>query len=115
MDVVGYQAGALAAIELALARPEQVRRLILIGVPSSDSGYQVGERLPLLKLPVMILQRTGRNSGSPRVVPNRCCAMLVASTFPTPPASARRGTRRNRAVRARLPRSLAAQSQVSAW
>jgi len=56
VDVVGYQAGALAAIELALARPEQVRRLILIGVPSSDSGYQVGERLPLLKLPVMILR-----------------------------------------------------------
>jgi hypothetical protein len=25
-------------------------------VPSSDSGYQVGERLPLLKLPVMILR-----------------------------------------------------------
>jgi pimeloyl-ACP methyl ester carboxylesterase len=56
VDVIGYQTGALAAIELALARPEQVRRLILIGVPSSDSGYQVGERLPLLKLPVMILR-----------------------------------------------------------
>ena len=26
VDVIGYQAGALAAIELALARPEQVRR-----------------------------------------------------------------------------------------
>jgi pimeloyl-ACP methyl ester carboxylesterase len=56
VDVIGYQAGALAAVELALARPEQVRRLILIGVPSSDGSYQVGERLPLLKLPVMILR-----------------------------------------------------------
>ena len=56
VDVVGYQAGSLAAIELALARPEQVRRLILIGVPGSDSNFQVGERLPLLKLPVMILR-----------------------------------------------------------
>jgi pimeloyl-ACP methyl ester carboxylesterase len=56
VDVIGYQAGALAAIELALAKPEQVRRLILIGVPSSDGSYQVGERLPLLKLPVMILR-----------------------------------------------------------
>ena len=56
VDVIGYQAGALAAIELALARHEQVRRLILIGVPSSDGSYQVGERLPLLKLPVMILR-----------------------------------------------------------
>ncbi|MGL6223821.1 MAG: alpha/beta fold hydrolase, partial [Steroidobacteraceae bacterium] len=36
VDVVGYQAGSLAAIERALARPEQVRRLILIGVPGSD-------------------------------------------------------------------------------
>jgi pimeloyl-ACP methyl ester carboxylesterase len=56
VDVVGYQAGSLAAIELALARPEQVRRLALIGIPGSDSNFQVGERLPLLKLPVMILR-----------------------------------------------------------
>jgi len=56
VDVIGYQGGALAAIELALAKPEQVRRLMLIGVPSSDGNYQVGERLPLLKLPVMILR-----------------------------------------------------------
>jgi pimeloyl-ACP methyl ester carboxylesterase len=56
VDVIGYQAGSLAAIELALAKPEQVRRLILIGVPSSDGSYQVGERLPLLRLPVMILR-----------------------------------------------------------
>ncbi|MDH4104538.1 MAG: alpha/beta hydrolase [Gammaproteobacteria bacterium] len=56
VDVIGYQAGSLAAIELALAKPERVRRLILIGVPSSDGSYQVGERLPLLRLPVMILR-----------------------------------------------------------
>lgn len=56
VDVLGYQSGSLAAIELALARTEQVRRLILIGVPSSDGSFQVGERLPLLKLPVMILR-----------------------------------------------------------
>ncbi|MEY2919244.1 MAG: hypothetical protein RL261_549, partial [Pseudomonadota bacterium] len=56
VDVIGYQSGSLAAVELALSKPEQVRRLILIGVPSSDGNYQVGERLPLLKLPVMILR-----------------------------------------------------------
>jgi pimeloyl-ACP methyl ester carboxylesterase len=56
VDVIGFQTGSLAAIELALAKPEQVRRLVLIGVPSSDGSYQVGERLPLLKLPVMILR-----------------------------------------------------------
>jgi pimeloyl-ACP methyl ester carboxylesterase len=56
VDVLGYQTGSLAAIELAIARAEQVRRVALIGVPSSDSGYQVGERLPLLRQPVMIMR-----------------------------------------------------------
>jgi pimeloyl-ACP methyl ester carboxylesterase len=56
VDVIGYQTGSLAAIELALARPAQVRRLALIGVPASDATFQVGERLPLLRLPVMILR-----------------------------------------------------------
>lgn len=56
VDVIAYQSGSLAAIELALAKPEHVRRLVLIGVPSSDGSFQVGERLPLLKLPVMILR-----------------------------------------------------------
>lgn len=56
VDVVGYQAGSLAAIELALARPQQVRRVALVGVPASDGGFQVGERLPLLRQPVMILR-----------------------------------------------------------
>jgi pimeloyl-ACP methyl ester carboxylesterase len=56
VDVIGYQTGSLAAIELALARPEQVRRVVLIGVPASDASFQVGERLPLLRLPVMILR-----------------------------------------------------------
>ncbi|MCE3284209.1 MAG: alpha/beta fold family hydrolase [Steroidobacteraceae bacterium] len=57
VDVVGYHAGSLAAIEFAIARPEQVRRVALIGVPSSDGGgYQVGERLPLVRQPVMIMR-----------------------------------------------------------
>jgi pimeloyl-ACP methyl ester carboxylesterase len=56
VDVIGYQSGSLAAIELALARPEQVRRAVLIGVPASDASFQVGERLPLLRLPVMFLR-----------------------------------------------------------
>ena len=56
VDVMAYQAGSLAAIEFALARPQQVRRVALISVPSSDGGYQVGERLPLVRQPVMILR-----------------------------------------------------------
>jgi pimeloyl-ACP methyl ester carboxylesterase len=56
VDILGYQGGSLAAVELALARLEQVRRVILIGVPASDGSYQVGERLPLLRQPVMVLR-----------------------------------------------------------
>lgn len=56
VDILGYQGGSLAAVELALARPEQVRRVILIGVPASDGNYQTGERLPLLRQPVMVLR-----------------------------------------------------------
>lgn len=56
VDVFGYQGGSLAAIEFALARPGQVRRVMLLGVPASDGGYQVGERLPLLRQPVTILR-----------------------------------------------------------
>jgi pimeloyl-ACP methyl ester carboxylesterase len=37
VDVLGYQTGSLVAAELALARPEQVRRLVLAGVPVFDA------------------------------------------------------------------------------
>ena len=33
IDVLGYQAGALIAAELAISRPQQVRRLVLASVP----------------------------------------------------------------------------------
>src|SRR5262249_50700393 len=33
VDVLGYQTGALVAAELALARPKQVRRVVLVSVP----------------------------------------------------------------------------------
>jgi pimeloyl-ACP methyl ester carboxylesterase len=56
VDVIGLHGGSLGAVELALARPEQVRRVVLIGVPVSDAAYQVGERLPLLRQPVMVLR-----------------------------------------------------------
>jgi pimeloyl-ACP methyl ester carboxylesterase len=56
VDLFGYQGGSLAALELALARPEQVRRVALLGVPGPDAGYQTGERLPLLKQPTLVLR-----------------------------------------------------------
>ncbi|HEX9773369.1 MAG TPA: alpha/beta hydrolase [Steroidobacteraceae bacterium] len=37
VDVLGYQAGALAAVELGVARPEQVRRVVLVGLPVFDT------------------------------------------------------------------------------
>lgn len=37
IDVIGYQIGSLVAAELALARPEQVRRVILVGLPVFDA------------------------------------------------------------------------------
>jgi pimeloyl-ACP methyl ester carboxylesterase len=37
VDVLGYQAGSLVAAELALGRPDQVRRVVLAGVPVFDA------------------------------------------------------------------------------
>jgi pimeloyl-ACP methyl ester carboxylesterase len=35
IDVLGYQAGSLIGMELAIARPQQVRRLVMISVPET--------------------------------------------------------------------------------
>lgn len=83
VDVLGYQAGSLAAIELAISRPEQVRRVVLASVPVFDArereafgnrflalrasdaagwcasaamSYPAGERLPLLRQPSLVLR-----------------------------------------------------------
>lgn len=45
VDVFGYQLGALIAAELAIARPQQVRRVMLWGAPC----YAPPERLALLQ------------------------------------------------------------------
>jgi pimeloyl-ACP methyl ester carboxylesterase len=37
VDVLGYQTGSLYAVELAVARPEQVRRVVMVGVPAFDA------------------------------------------------------------------------------
>ncbi len=70
VDVLGYQGGSMAAVELAIARPEQVRRVVLMGVPASEASFQAGERLPLLRQPVLVLrprdetwESTGRTEG----------------------------------------------------
>ncbi|TLY64616.1 MAG: alpha/beta hydrolase [Gammaproteobacteria bacterium] len=47
IDVLGHQAGALIATELAVARPTQVRRLVLVSVPL----WTEAEREPLRRTP----------------------------------------------------------------
>ena len=37
VDLLGWQAGSLAAVELAIARPQQIRRVVLAGVPVFDA------------------------------------------------------------------------------
>ncbi|HSQ68890.1 MAG TPA: alpha/beta fold hydrolase [Steroidobacteraceae bacterium] len=80
VDVLGYHAGSFAAIEFALARPQQVRKLVLVGIPVLDARqresaqarplptgpgreiaqaatvYPAGERLPLVHQPVLVLR-----------------------------------------------------------
>jgi pimeloyl-ACP methyl ester carboxylesterase len=52
IDVLGYQQGSLVASELAIARPQQVRRLVLVGVPPTTEG----ERLRQIGQPVFIIR-----------------------------------------------------------
>jgi pimeloyl-ACP methyl ester carboxylesterase len=44
VDVLGYQTGALVAAELALALPNVVRRVVLMGVPVPDEAEREGFR-----------------------------------------------------------------------
>lgn len=50
IDVLGYQSGSLIAAELALARPQQVRRVVLVGVPAAPEA----ERLRQIGQPVLV-------------------------------------------------------------
>jgi pimeloyl-ACP methyl ester carboxylesterase len=50
IDVLGYQAGSLLAAELAIGRPQQIRRVVLVGVPSMSEG----ERLRHIGQPVLV-------------------------------------------------------------
>src|SRR5262249_20263811 len=52
IDVLGYQQGSLIAAELAIARPQQVRRIVLVGVPPTTEG----DRLRQIGQPVFILR-----------------------------------------------------------
>jgi pimeloyl-ACP methyl ester carboxylesterase len=49
IDLLGVQTGAATALELAAAKPELVRRLVLIGVPTTA-------HLPVVKQPALIMR-----------------------------------------------------------
>ncbi len=49
IDVLGLQTGAGVALQLAALRPELVRRLVLVGVPTADT-------LPSVKTPALVLR-----------------------------------------------------------
>jgi pimeloyl-ACP methyl ester carboxylesterase len=52
IDVLGYQTGSLLASELAIARPQQVRKVVLAGVPATTEG----ERLRQIGQPVFVIR-----------------------------------------------------------
>lgn len=52
IDVLGHQQGSLLAAELAIARPQQVRRVVLVGVPPTTEG----ERLRQIGQPVCVIR-----------------------------------------------------------
>jgi pimeloyl-ACP methyl ester carboxylesterase len=52
IDLLGVQYGAEVALELAAARPQLVRRLVLAGVPAA-------ERLPVVEQPRLVVDVTG--------------------------------------------------------
>ncbi len=53
VDVFGYQLGAAVAAELAITRPQQIRRIMLWGVPA----YSSQDRVTLLQHPAAIGSR----------------------------------------------------------
>jgi len=50
IDVLGHQAGSLIAAELAIARPKQVRRVVMVGIPvlndAERDAFRRGSWLP---------------------------------------------------------------------
>jgi pimeloyl-ACP methyl ester carboxylesterase len=50
VDIFGYQLGAAIAAELAIARPQQIRRVMLWGVPA----YSAQDRVTLLQNPAAL-------------------------------------------------------------
>jgi len=73
IDVLAYQSGAYLAAELAIARPQQVRRLVLASVPALNDAereqqYPARERLPLVTQPTLVLRlKDDLSEAAPRI------------------------------------------------
>jgi pimeloyl-ACP methyl ester carboxylesterase len=57
IDVLGMHTGGLIAMDLAALRPELVRRLVLVDLPTAD-------RFPTLKQPALVMRRPAETSGA---------------------------------------------------
>jgi pimeloyl-ACP methyl ester carboxylesterase len=63
IDVLGVHFGALIAAELAIARPQQVRRVVLMGIPAGAEGdrlRQIAQPLLVARVRDELWESTGR-------------------------------------------------------
>ncbi len=67
IDLLGFQFGAGVALELAAARPELVRRLVLVGVPTAPPMPEVKQETLILRVKIEV---TGGAPRSDAAVPN---------------------------------------------
>jgi pimeloyl-ACP methyl ester carboxylesterase len=62
IDLLGHRTGAAVATEIAIANPQQVRRVVLVAVPAADGEgattlrYPLRDRLALITQPVTVLR-----------------------------------------------------------
>lgn len=62
IDLLGHRTGAAVATEIAIAHPQQVRRVVLVAVPAAEGDvgatlrYPLRERLALITQPVTVLR-----------------------------------------------------------
>jgi pimeloyl-ACP methyl ester carboxylesterase len=67
IDLLGLQTGAAVALELAATKPELVRRLVLVGLPSADGLSLVKQRALIMRTR---LEAADTLPGIKKVVPN---------------------------------------------
>ncbi|HEX7416708.1 MAG TPA: alpha/beta fold hydrolase [Steroidobacteraceae bacterium] len=110
IDVLGYQGGSLIASELAIVRPQLVRRVVLIGVPLPSDAERAAFRLAPWPLPpaqdgghlATEWQRT-LQAGGPRVTLELLAASFATKLYNGPHAWWGEAAALNYPVHERLP------------